>query len=155
VAWARDLEEQVTCDGEATWMSEMDDFDSEREEVAHDQGLGIPYSRGFWLACNLASAINPNDLDMLDEELPLTMFTLSNLLGRVLSPEEYDHYWHHYMENPAKTDAERAKVQGLWGMLKEKFGVASLGGPLYPPSPYEATSIAEVKSYQVTILAAR
>jgi len=149
VEWAKGMEEKVTGDGAATFMSEMDDFESERAEVLRDQGYGVPYGRGFWLICNLASAINPSDLDMMDEEIPLTMFTLSNLLGRAITPQEFDHYWHYYMENDKRDAASKAHIQQTWGPLKDRFGVQSCAYP-----SYEAITMPEVIAYQVNHLSA-
>ena len=39
------------------------------------------------------AAINPNDLDAIDENLPFTNSTLSNLLGRKLTSNEFMHYF--------------------------------------------------------------
>jgi hypothetical protein len=75
------------------FCSELDDFISERNEVEHDQGPAFPFSRGFWILCMLVAAINPDDLDALDESKPFTRGTLGNLLGRVLSQQEYQEYW--------------------------------------------------------------
>lgn len=97
----------VTCtnkDSEAAWMkeideanfgfiSELDDFKDERDEILQDQGPGFPFSRGLWLICHLAAAINPDDLDALDEDTPIANTKLGNLLGRNLTPEEYQQYW--------------------------------------------------------------
>lgn len=85
--WMKEVEER------AQFCSELDDFVSERNEVEHDQGPVFPFSRGFWLLCMLVAAMNPNDLDALDESRPFTKGTLGNLLGRVLSQEEYSEYW--------------------------------------------------------------
>ena len=43
--------------------------------------------------CHLVAALNPTDLDALDESVPFTKKTLDNLLGRELSGEEYGHYF--------------------------------------------------------------
>ncbi len=43
--------------------------------------------------CTLVAALNPTDLDALDESVPFTKKTLDNLLGRELSVEEYQRYW--------------------------------------------------------------
>ncbi|HEX2548641.1 MAG TPA: hypothetical protein VHM20_02345 [Gammaproteobacteria bacterium] len=87
VAWMREIEEA------AEMCSEVDDFESERGEVLGDQGPCFPYSKGFWLLCQLVSAFNPNDLDALDESAPLCKMTMDNLLGYVLSKEEYEKYF--------------------------------------------------------------
>lgn len=85
--WMKKIEEA------APLTSELDDFLSERKEVLKDQGPGFPFSRGFWLICQLVAAINPNDLDALDESYPLTRKTMNDLLGRQLSPQEYFKYF--------------------------------------------------------------
>jgi hypothetical protein len=77
----------------APFTSETDDFVSERKEVLHDQGPVFPYTKGLWLMCLLVGAINPYDLDALDESRPLSRFTMSQLLGRDLTPQEYRRYF--------------------------------------------------------------
>jgi hypothetical protein len=54
---------------------------------------GSSASAGFYLVCTLVAALNPTDLDALDESVPFTKKTLDNLLGRELSGEEYGHYF--------------------------------------------------------------
>ena len=39
---------------------------------AATQGEAIPYSFGFYLVCHLVAALNPTDLDALDESVPFT-----------------------------------------------------------------------------------
>jgi hypothetical protein len=41
----------------------------------------------------VVAAINPDDLDALDESLPLTKYTVDNLIGRKITNEEYKKYW--------------------------------------------------------------
>ena len=41
-----------------------------------------------WLVCHLVAAMNPRDLDALDEAVPLTRKTLQSFLGRTLTAEE-------------------------------------------------------------------
>jgi hypothetical protein len=43
--------------------------------------------------CLLVGAINPNDLDAMDDSRPFTKFTLENVMGRGLTPQEYYRYW--------------------------------------------------------------
>lgn len=85
--WMKEIEEQ------APFVSELDDFDSERKEVLHDQGPKFPFNKGFWLLCQLVASINPDDLDAMDESLPFSKMTLDNLMGRRLTPEEYRLYF--------------------------------------------------------------
>ncbi|OGT42039.1 MAG: hypothetical protein A3F13_00825 [Gammaproteobacteria bacterium RIFCSPHIGHO2_12_FULL_40_19] len=85
--WMKNIEEI------APFTAELDDFGDERKEVLKDQGSTFPYSKGFWLLGNLVAAINPDDLDALDESAPFTMGTMENLMGRALSQQEYDAYF--------------------------------------------------------------
>jgi len=85
--WMKQVEEV------AEYCSEADDFADERREVEKDQGLGFPYTKGYWLISQLVAAINPHDLDAIDENLPFTKHTLDNVLGRVHSPKEYQYYF--------------------------------------------------------------
>ena len=73
----------------------MDDYADEKKEVISKQGASFPYSKGMWLICQLVAAINPHDLDALDEHLPLSKFTLDNILGRKTSSQEYQYYFQH------------------------------------------------------------
>jgi hypothetical protein len=41
----------------------------------------------------LVAAFNPYDLDAMDESVPLTKYTLDQLLGINHSGEDYRHYW--------------------------------------------------------------
>ena len=90
-------------DAETEWMkiveevapfcAELDDFEDEKTEVLKDQGAAFPYTRGYWLISQLVAAINPDDLDAIDESLPFTKHTLDGMLGRVHSVEEYLYYF--------------------------------------------------------------
>jgi hypothetical protein len=85
--WMKDAEEV------APYCSESDDFDDEAREVYKDQGAALPYTKGFHLICQLVAAMNPDDLDAMDESVPFTKFTLDNLLGVVSNEETYRHYF--------------------------------------------------------------
>jgi hypothetical protein len=88
--WMKEIEEK------ALWCAELDDFGDEREEVLKDQGAAFPFSYGLWILCNLVAAINPNDLDAIDESYPFsksTLDNLDNLLGRKVTDTEYRHYF--------------------------------------------------------------
>lgn len=51
------------------------------------QGPMFPYTRGIWYITQLLAALNPSDLDLLDEGYPLTKYSLDNLLGRIHTPK--------------------------------------------------------------------
>jgi len=87
----------------APYCSESDDFDDEYREVVTDQGQALPYTRGFWLICQLVAAMNPDDLDAMDESVPFTKATLDNLLGIQHNEESYKHYFDCFVQ------AQRAK----------------------------------------------
>lgn len=89
--WMKDIEEY------APYTSECDDYHDEKAEVLKDQGPALPYTRGFWLMCGLVAAMNPDDLDAMDESVPFTRFTLNELLGRTHSAAEYQFY---FQRNP-------------------------------------------------------
>jgi len=92
VEWMKDCEEI------APYCSESDDFHDEAREVLQDQGCALPYSKGFHLICQIVAAMNPDDLDAMDESIPFTKFTLDNLLGYVSNEESYQHYFDKYIE---------------------------------------------------------
>jgi hypothetical protein len=81
------------CEEVAPYCSESDDFGDEAREVLRDQGPALPYSKGFHLICQLVAAMNPDDLDAMDESVPLTKATLDNLLGVEHNEQSYRHYF--------------------------------------------------------------
>lgn len=85
--WMKEIEET------GPFMAEIDDYNDERTEVMKDQGAAFPFTKGFWLICLLAGAINPNDLDAMDESRPFSKFTMDNIMGYTLTLEEYTKYW--------------------------------------------------------------
>jgi hypothetical protein len=92
VEWMKDCEEV------APYCSESDDFGDEAAEVLRDQGAALPFSKGFHLICQLVAAMNPDDLDAMDESVPFTKMTLDNLLGVVHNEESYRHYFNCFTE---------------------------------------------------------
>lgn len=82
-----------SVDGKAKYVAEVDDYHDELVEVQTKQGEAFPFTRGLWILCQLVASINPFDLDALDENLPLTNYSLSNILGRQLNPNEYQYYF--------------------------------------------------------------
>ncbi|KAG7366136.1 hypothetical protein IV203_028806 [Nitzschia inconspicua] len=101
VEWMKDCEEI------APYCSESDDFDDESREVLTDQGAALPYTRGFWLICQLVAAMNPDDLDAMDESVPFTKTTLDNLLGVEHNEESYRHYFNCFVQAQQKKVVER------------------------------------------------
>lgn len=86
--WMKNLDEK------GPWIAEVDDYEDERREVLKKQGPKLPYTRGLWLMCLLVGAINPDDLDCLDESsAPLTKYTLDLIMGRHVSDQEYRAYF--------------------------------------------------------------
>lgn len=82
----------------APYCAECDDFKDESEEVLKDQGQALPFSRGFYLICCLVAAMNPDDLDAMDESVPFTKATLDNLLGIDNGEESYRHYFNCFIQ---------------------------------------------------------
>jgi hypothetical protein len=99
VDWMKEVEEI------APYCSEIDDYKAEKDEVIYDQGPGFPYTKGFWLISQLVSAINPDDLDAMDENLPFTKNTLDNMLGRVHTFQEFQFYFERNPHAPLYVDS--------------------------------------------------
>lgn len=112
VEWMKDCEEV------APFCSESDDFGDESREVLLDQGDALPYTRGFWLICQLVAAMNPDDLDAMDESVPFTKTTLDNLLGITHNEESYKYYFDAFVMNQRNrkghTQADRLKKSTRW-----------------------------------------
>lgn len=87
VEWMKDAEEAVP------YCSESDDFGDESREVLRDQGGALPYTKGFHLICQLVAAMNPDDLDAMDESIPFPKQILDNMLGVEHNEESYRHYF--------------------------------------------------------------
>ena len=110
VEWMKDAEEI------APYCSESDDFADEAAEVMRDQGAALPYTRGFHLICQLVAAMNPEDLDAMDESVPFTKTTLDNLLGIQTNEESYRQYFNEF----AKAQQIRT-IEGPSDQLKKSM----------------------------------
>jgi hypothetical protein len=108
VEWMKDAEEVVP------YCSESDDYRDEADEVFRDQGAALPYTKGFHLICQLVAAMNPDDLDAMDESVPFTKATLDNLLGIVHNEESYRYYFDQF----ARAQLMR-EVEGPTDQLKK------------------------------------
>lgn len=121
VLWAKECEER------APFCAELDDFSDEANEVVMDQGRGLNYSYGFWLVSCIVAAINPHDLDALDESAPLTKKTLDRLQGYVTTPQEYDYYFDEFIRaqthRPVNTtmDSLKKSYQDTWVKNRHAF----------------------------------
>lgn len=103
VEWMKQLEE------EAPFCAEYDDFEDEAREVRCDQGKNLPFTKGFHLIGQLVGAMNPEDLDAMDESIPFTKRTLDNLLGVQTSIEEYRNYYNGFKEAQQSRNIENNK----------------------------------------------
>jgi len=108
VEWMKDAEEV------APYCSESDDFRDEANEVLRDQGAALPFSKGFHLIGQLVAAMNPDDLDAMDESVPFTKSVLDNLLGIEHNEETYRHYFNCFLEAQ-----NRRRVEGPSDQLKK------------------------------------
>jgi len=112
VEWMKDAEEL------APYCSESDDFRDEANEVLRDQGAALPFSKGFHLIGQLVAAMNPDDLDAMDESCPFTKATLDNLLGIQHDEQSYRHYFNCFLEAQKKRRGEgpsdRLKKNAKW-----------------------------------------
>lgn len=115
VEWMKDAEEVVP------YCSESDDFKDEAQEVLKDQGAAFPYTYGFYLVCSLVGAMNPDDLDAMDESVPFTKLALGNLLGIETDDKSYKHYFDCFLEAQSKR-----KVEGQADQLKKGMNWASI-----------------------------
>ena len=100
----------------------------------------MPYSKGFHLICQLVAAMNPDDLDAMDESIPFTKFTLDNLLGVVNNDASYQHYFDCYVKaqkervveidqrtgQPSKVDLIRKNTQWDYQQFRTTNGAAKL-----------------------------
>lgn len=104
--WMEDVEENPR----AKFVAEVDDFASERKEILEDQGPVLPYSYGLWLICQLVAALNPHDLDAMDDTRPLSRFSIETILGRQVFQEEYDLYWNSHPIARTKYESYRSRM---------------------------------------------
>ena len=117
--WMKETEEL------APYCAEYDDFRSEALEVQYDQGDVLPFTKGFYLIGQLVAAMNPDDLDAMDESVPLTKCTLDNLLGVISSAEEYRRYFEGFKEAQSKrkitNSIDNLKAQFQWEPYYHEF----------------------------------
>lgn len=101
VEWMKDAEEV------APYCAESDDFGDEAREVIRDQGVALPFTKGFYLVGQLVAAMCPDDLDSMDESVPFTKTSLDNLLGIQHNNETYQHYFNCFLQAQQQRMVER------------------------------------------------
>jgi hypothetical protein len=128
VKWMEQVEEIAPC------CSSIDDFESEREEVRRDQGEALPYSWGLYLVSLLVAAMNPHDLDALDESTPLAKSTLDELYGVVYTEQQYRHYFDAFQtaqrQKPRRNRAEQVIADERWDRSYDAFLTARKAGDI-------------------------
>lgn len=135
VEWMKDAEEVIP------YAAECDDFRDEADEVHKDQGTALPFTIGFYLICSLVAAMNPDDLDAMDESVPFTKTTLDNLLGIQSDEPTYRHYFDCFLQaqrvrpiemddygRPKRTD--QIKKDANWQALYQDFLRAPLASQI-------------------------
>ena len=99
--WMHEVEEIACIPGRPPgYVAALQNFDAERLEVLNDQGAWLPYTRSVWLICSLVAALNPNDLDALDQHAPLSKTIIDSFLGRLSTMTEYEGY---FLQHPNAT----------------------------------------------------
>lgn len=135
VEWMKDAEEIIS------YCAECDDFNDEADEVHRDQGNALPFTVGFYLICSLVAAMNPDDLDAMDESVPFTKATLDNLLGIEHNERTYRHYFDCFIQAQHKRTVDRddygrpkrtdqLKKQFHWRPLYQEFLQAPLASQI-------------------------
>jgi hypothetical protein len=125
VEWMKQLEEA------APYVAEIDDFEDERTEIVEDQGIVFPFTHGFYLIALVVGAMNPYDLDAMDESIPFTKYSLDSMLGVQYTPQEYFSYFDCFIQTqqrkPIATALDRIKKGIDWRPYYNDF--LSLQGP--------------------------
>lgn len=112
----KDVEWMKVVEEIAPFCAECDDYRSEAMEVCRDQGKVFPFTKGFYLLSTVVAAMNPDDLDAMDECAPFTKFTFDNMLGIQTSEEDYRRYFQGFME------AQRTRqIEETTDTLKARF----------------------------------
>ena len=81
------------CEEAAPYCAEYDDFQDESTEIVHDQGPAFPFSRGLYLMGCAIGVCYPDDLDAMDEGVPLTKVALDGILGYITTDLQYQAYF--------------------------------------------------------------
>ena len=94
--WMHEIEEIACRPGAPGYVAALQNFRPEQLEVLNDMGPEFPYSEAMWMLCNLTAALNPNDLDALDQHAPLSKPTLDSILGNITTAADYESYFNQH-----------------------------------------------------------
>jgi len=87
-AWCSEVE------GSAPYCAEVSNHVIEIRQIRAAQGSAFPITKGFCIIAALIGALCPNDIDLLDEGIPLPKAVLDgDIQGYVCSEEEYEYYF--------------------------------------------------------------
>jgi len=100
VVWMEEIEEA------AQFVSVVDNYSDESNDVRIRQSAAFPYSYGIWLVSMLVAAINPDDLDALGMDAPLCKCAIDGVLGYQTSPQEYQKYFDSMLQAQATKPQE-------------------------------------------------
>jgi len=81
------------CEEAAPYCAEYDDYGDEVAEMVHDQGPAFPFTMGVYLIASAVGACFPEDLDAMDEGVPLTKASLESILGYYTTAAQYKVYF--------------------------------------------------------------
>lgn len=138
VAWMKLAEEL------APYAGEYDDYVSEHKEVCDSQGALFPFSHGIYIVGMLVGALNPTDLDNLDEAIPFSKATMNDLLGYCISDSEYDAYFNGFLtaqlKKPIESSVDRIRVnyaRNIWPKHREEFRAAKINSQVPAVQQYQ------------------
>lgn len=136
--WMKELEEK------APYCSESDDYKDELHEVKKDQGEAFPFTKGFYIICELVGAMNPDDLDCMDECVPFSKHDYDFLQGYVSEQSDYQNYFNCFVN--AQQQRKNARNQTSADRIKNSMNWGNLYSQML--SVTHATDISAVREYQ-------
>lgn len=116
----KDIEWMEQVEESAPFCAGLDDYNSEKEEILKDQGAALPYSYGLYLVSSLVAAMNPRDLDALDESTPIRRSVLNEIYGIQYSEPQYRQYFDEFMRAQANSEIRLIKDE-LWERSYHEF----------------------------------
>jgi hypothetical protein len=148
-----DVEWMKECEEVAPYCSEVDDFVTESNEIICDQGKAFPFTYGTYLVFQLVAAFNPDDLDNLDESVPLTKTMLDNMQGYISTDQEYNYYFNEFIKAQCSkqifTALDKCKKDYLpyWQSNFENFRIVPLANHIPIVQQYRLHILSIKKNY--------